>query len=399
MSRQSPNLVYVSPDKMGGVISIIANLLQHRRPDEFRHCAVLTHNHLDTDTRFNRPLTADQQISFEQRLPIENLRSVMRRLAAAIPPGPGVLVSNDFLELAMLTRHDTGHTVFQLLHGDHEYYYDLAEKHEAVIDAYIAYSRAMYEKLLLRLPHRRDTIFHLRYGIPLPPQVRSPKPGPLRLLFAGRLEHGQKGIFDLPQIDARLLELGVDVTWTLVGDGPHREQLLNLWPPTERVRYLGQLTNAEVMQQGALHDVFVLPTRAEGFPVALLEAMGAGLVPVVSNIETGVPEVVTSGVTGFTPEVGDIAGFAAAIAELAANRDRMETMSQAVRALVVSQFDIRERVAEYQSLFARYRELRRPRPANIKLHYGSRLDNPWIPNAVVFPIRYGIRLMKGKRVR
>jgi glycosyltransferase involved in cell wall biosynthesis len=127
--------------------------------------------------------------------------------------------------------------------------------------------------------------------------------------------------------------------------------------------------------------------------------MGAGLVPVVSNIETGVPEVVTSGATGFTPEIADIAGFADAIAELAANRDRLETMSRAARQVVVEQFDIRERVTDYQALFARYKELRRPRPANIKLHYGSRLDNPLIPNAVVYPIRFGIRLMKGKRVR
>ncbi|MBS1790797.1 MAG: glycosyltransferase family 4 protein [Acidobacteria bacterium] len=394
-----PNLVYILPDKLGGVISIIANLLQHRRPDAFQHCAVLTHNHLDTDTRFNRPLAADKQISFEHRLPIENLRSVMRRLATVIPPGPGVLVSNDFLELAMLTRHDTDHTVYQLLHGDHEYYYDLAAKHELVIDAYIAYSRAMYEKLLRRLPHRRETIFHLRYGIALPSKVRAPQPGPLRLLFAGRLEHGQKGIFDLPQIDAQLVELGVETTWTVIGDGPHGEELKRRWPQTHRVNYLGQRTNAEVLDQCARHDVFVLPTRAEGFPVALLEAMGAGLVPVVSNIETGVPEVVTPGVTGFTPEVADIAGFADAIAELAANRDQLEVMSRAARQVVVEQFDIRERVADYQALFARYRELRRPRPTKIKLHYGSRLDHPWIPNAVVFPVRYGIRLMKGKKVR
>lgn len=398
MKTQTSSLVYVLPDKLGGVVSIVANLLQHRRSDEFQHCAVLTHNHLDTDTRFDRPLAADRQIKFEQRLPIENLRSVMRRLAATIPPGPGVLVSNDFLELAMLTRHDTGHTVFQILHGDHGYYYDLAEKHEPVIDAYIAYSRAMYEKLLKRLPHRRETIFHLRYGIPLPPQVRSPKAGPLRLLFAGRLEHGQKGIFDLPQIDAKLLELGADVTWTVIGDGPHGEELKQQWPLEPRLKYLGQMTNAEVLEQCAAHDVFVLPTRAEGFPVALLEAMGVGLVPVVSNLKSGVPEVVASGVTGFTPEVGDIAGFASAIAELARNRDRLETMSRAARQIVVEQFDIRERVADYQALFARYRELRRPRPKDVTLHYGSRLDNPWIPNAVVYPIRYGIRLMKGKPV-
>ncbi len=398
MKMQSPNLVYVSPDKMGGVISIIANLLQHRRPDEFRHCALLTHNLLDVDTRFNRPLPAEWQTSFEHRMPIENLRSVLRRLAKALPDGDGVLVTNDWIELAMAAAINTGYATYQIVHADYDYYYGLAVKHEPVTDVYIAYSRAVYETLIQMLPDRLDTIFHLRYGVPVPAKIRSASAGRLRALFVGRLGEG-KGILDLPQIDRQLLDSGVEVEWTIIGDGPSGEELKRQWGVSRRIRYLGNLPNSEVMAHSAEHDVFVLPTRAEGFPVALLEAMGVGLVPVVSNLKSGVPEVVASGVTGFTPEVGDIAGFASAIAELARNRDRLETMSRAARQIVVEQFDIRERVADYQALFARYRELRRPRPAKIKLHYGSRLDNPWIPNAVVYPIRYGIRLMKGKRVR
>lgn len=397
MKLQPPNLVYVAPDKMGGVISIIANLLQHRRLDEFRHCALLTHNHLDVDTRFNRPLPADWQSGFEHRMPIENLHSVLRRLAKTLPDGGGVLVTNDWIELAMAAAIDTGYATYQIVHADYDYYYGLAQKHEPVTDVYIAYSRAVYETLLRLLPERRESIFHLRYGIPIPTQIRAASTGRLRALFVGRLGEG-KGVFDLPQIDKQLLDSGVEIEWTLIGEGPAAAELKKQWGDDCRIHYLGQLSGSEVSAQSVNQDVFVLPTRAEGFPVALLEAMGAGLVPVVSNLKSGVPEVVTPGVTGFTPEVADIAGFASAIAELAANRDRLETMSRAARQVVAQQFDIRERVADYQALFARYRELRRPRPKDVKLHYGSRLDNPLIPNAVVFPIRYGIRLMKGKRV-
>jgi glycosyltransferase involved in cell wall biosynthesis len=150
------------------------------------------------------------------------------------------------------------------------------------------------------------------------------------------------------------------------------------------------MTNADTIACLAEHDVFVLPTRVEGLPVALLEAMGCGLVPVVSNIPSGVPDVVADGVTGFLPEVGDVDGFAHAIARLAADRSLLERFSGEARRTVEQQFDIRARAKDYQSLYARYAELYRPLPADA-LQYGSRLDQPWIPNSLVRVVRSALR--------
>lgn len=83
-----PRVVYVVPDKMGGMLNIVALLLAHREPDGAEHSAVLTHNPLSTDTRFGGRLAADRQATFEFRLPLENLYSVLRRLGRAIPPAP-----------------------------------------------------------------------------------------------------------------------------------------------------------------------------------------------------------------------------------------------------------------------------------------------------------------------
>jgi glycosyltransferase involved in cell wall biosynthesis len=391
-----PSVVYVLPDKMGGMMNVIASLMEHRRPAGLAQYAVLTHNHLSADTRFNQTLPADRQVTVEYRLPLENLHAVLRRVAAAIPPGPGVLVANDFIELAMLSRHDPGRTVIHMLHGDDDYYYDLAVRHEAVIDAYIAISRAIYDTLQKRLPHRRDAIMYVPFGVPIPSKVRSPAPGPLRLLFAGRLENEQKGIFDLPAIDRQLREAGTSVRWTIVGGGPHQAELRSRWRDAPHVEWAGTKTNAEVLALYRQHDVFVLPTRTEGFPVALLEAMATGLVPVVSDIASGVPEVVEDGVTGFRPDVGDIAGFAAAIRSLDQDRHRLETMSRAARQVITVRFDMRERVAGYDGLYARWRELRRARPTTVVLPYGSRLDQPWIPNAVVYAARSAQRWLRTK---
>ncbi len=399
----SPDVSFVFPGKLGGVTTIVANLLAHRTPDAFTYSAILTHNRLDQDARFYGTLAADREQRFSYHLPVENLYRALSRLARRLPNGPGVLVSNDWIELATETRHPSGRTVIQLLHGDHDYYYDMAVRHEPVIDAYVAYSRAMFENLCQRLPERRDSIFHLPYGVPLANRVRRAAAGPLRLVFAGRLENGQKGIFDLPEIDRHLTDLGIPVVWTIAGDGPHSGELARRWglggkaQTTDRVRWLGRLDPLELANVYAEADVFVLPTRAEGFPVALLEAMSAGLVPVVSDIASGVPEVVEDGVTGLRPAVGDIAGFASAIATLSQERDRLEAMSRAARQTVALRFDIRDRVSSYQALFARFRELRRPRTRSVPMPYGSRLDKPWLPNAVVIPARAAQRMLRGKR--
>lgn len=387
----APSVVYVVPDKMGGMMNIIANLLTYRRPDAFTHHVVLTHNHLHTDVRFGQPLACDSQTTVEYTLPIENLYTVMRRLARAIPAGPGVVVAGDLLDLAMLSVHDVGRAVVLILHGDHDYYYELAVKHDRVVHAYVAYSRRMYDQLLTHLPHRSTDIHYIPYGIPLPARVRRATPGPLRLIFAGRLAHGQKGVLELPAIDATLRERGIDVTWTIVGDGPDGARLRELWPSSPSVSYRGALSNADTVAALADHDVFVLPTRAEGLPVALLEAMGSGLVPVVSNIESGVPDVVTAGETGLLPPVGDINGFADAIAQLAADRPQLERFSVAARRAVETRFDIRERVKDYQALYARYAELYRPLAGDATLQYGSRLDHPWIPNPFVRLVRSTLR--------
>jgi len=386
-----PSVVYVVPDKMGGMMNIIANLLEYRRPDGFGHHAILTHNQRNTDTRFGRPLAADTQTTVEYTLPEENLHAVMRRLAHAVPVGPGVLVAGDLLDLATASIHDFGRAVIYMLHGDSDYYYDLAVKHDAVVHAFIAYSRRMHERLIERLPHRADAILHLPYGIPLPAAVKRATSGRLRLAFAGRLEQGQKGVFDLPEIDRALAAKGVAVEWTIAGAGPDEIELKRRWAFNPEVRWLGQLSNAGVLAMYATEDVFVLPTRLEGFPVALVEAMGAGVVPVVSDIESGVPEVVTSAQTGERPPVADVRAFAQAIAGLDGDRPRLAAMSAAARRSIAERFDIRDRIVEYQALYARWRELYRPLAAGGHLQYGSRLDQPWIPNAVVRLVRSAAR--------
>jgi glycosyltransferase involved in cell wall biosynthesis len=155
---------------------------------------------------------------------------------------------------------------------------------------------------------------------------------------------------------------------------------------------------AQVLAGYTRQDVLVMPSRSEGLPVALLEAGAAGVVPVASDLASGVPEIVHHGETGFRVPVGDCAGFASAIQALAANRPRLEHMSVAIRALVARDWDIRTRAREYQALFEQWEELRRPRAPRRARQYGSRLDRPWIPNRLVRTVRRFTHRARSSRV-
>ncbi|HEY7292948.1 MAG TPA: glycosyltransferase family 4 protein [Vicinamibacterales bacterium] len=379
--------VWIMPDKMGGVATIAANVLAHRAPREMSARVVLTRNMLEPAIRCTLPFHADRYAVFEYSLPLENLHAVLRRLDRAIGTAPGVVVCNDALELLLASARDLHRTVVHIVHGDFDYYYDLAVSHEPYVHAYVAYSRIVYETLCARLPKRLDSIFFLPYGVPLSRDVTDVQEGPLRLLFLGRLDEA-KGVLELPEIDRSLRERRIDVTWTIVGDGPAREDLKSAWPNANAVTWIHSATPADALTICPRHDVFVLPSRGEGLPVAMIEAMGAGVVPVARYLPSLV-EVVENGVTGYLPS--DSAGIVSAIESLATNRDRLRSMAAAARRLVEEQYDINRRARDYEALLGRWRELYRPRPSAPPPSYGSRLDQPWIPNALVRLVRATVR--------
>ena len=185
-----------------------------------------------------------------------------------MPRGGGVLRRRRLLDLAVAPSHDFGRAVVHILHGDIEYYYDLAVRHDPIVHAFVAYSRRMYDELLARLPHRADTIFHLPYGIPLPAERapaagwaaaadlrRAPRTGAEgRLRPAGDRSRAAGG--GRPRgVDGRRRRSRRRRAAAALGVQPAR--------PLDRAR----CTNAELLALYAEQDVFVLPTRARrAFP-------------------------------------------------------------------------------------------------------------------------------------
>lgn len=125
----------------------------------------------------------------------------------------------------------------------------------------------------------------------------------------------QKGIPYLLLAMPRILQSAPGAHLVIVGDGPDRPAIERLIHESrlERVHLAGH--QADVAPYLAAIDLFVLPSLFEGMPLALLEAMAAGL-PVVATAVDGVPEVVESGITGELVPPRDIAALAATVGRL-----------------------------------------------------------------------------------
>ena len=189
-----------------------------------------------------------------------------------------------------------------------------------------------------------------------PPAVAGPG-RPLRIVSVGRLVE-KKGHATLVEACAILRDRGVDVRCAIAGEGPLRPDLeaqiarLNVG---ERVHLLGGVPEAEVAGLLRAADLFVLACRVgrdgdrDGMPVAIAEAMAAGL-PVVSTTLEGIEELVRPGAGTLVPPE-DPAALADAIAAIAAaTPEERAAMGRAGRAVVADAFALEAGVARLADL-------------------------------------------------
>ena len=141
----------------------------------------------------------------------------------------------------------------------------------------------------------------------------------------------------------------------IVGDGERRrelEQIARARGIADRTRFLGWRRDLTTIY-GAT-DVFLLTSRNEGTPVALIEALAAA-VPGVSTDVGGVRDVIEDGASGLLAPPGDVRALASAVASLLHDPGRRRDMGERGRKAVVVRYHIDRLVGDIDAL---YRDLR-----------------------------------------
>jgi glycosyltransferase involved in cell wall biosynthesis len=104
----------------------------------------------------------------------------------------------------------------------------------------------------------------------------------------------------------------------------------------DRLTFTGSLH--DVHEYFRLADVFVLPSRREGLPVALMEAMSCGLPCVASRLPGATDTLIADNISGLLVPPGDVAAFADALKVMLVERDRAAAIGAAARAFVTERF-------------------------------------------------------------
>ena len=162
--------------------------------------------------------------------------------------------------------------------------------------------------------------------------IEKERKGPVRILFVGGDFYRKGGAFvldtfhSLPEGSAKLIL----VTRTELPDSPGIEVYNNL-----------QANSPELIALYQSSDIFVLPTRAEAFGIAAVEASASGL-PVIASQVAGLTDIVIQGETGFLVPIGDARAFSERLSLLVRDANLRLAMGASGRSHVENSFDAKK---------------------------------------------------------
>jgi len=253
------------------------------------------------------------------------------------------------LRKLFLTRLATrlGHATVIHLHGAmfHDYYRGVGASQQSRIDRMFRDARRVivlgsvwrtFVAETFQLPDLRVLILP-NASAARPP--RAPEAVPPEILFLGRLGE-RKGVPVLIEALGRLAESGLDWRAVIAGDGdatPYRAEV-DRSGLSARVSFPGWLGEAEADAHLSRAALLVLPSEAEGLPMAVIEAFAWG-VPVISTPVGSTPDILHDGVEGLMVPVGDAEALAAALERLIADPDLRGQLGANARAYFEQNLD------------------------------------------------------------
>jgi colanic acid/amylovoran biosynthesis glycosyltransferase len=295
-------------------------------------------------------------IQDERRQMFENrLHATLKALAEFKPTA--VIACLAAVSYEILRYIPPGVTRAGVVQTDHAMFYDGILPYSPFMDVAVGVSEQIRQTLAAKPEFRNVATHFLTSGVNLPATfvARAPSSNsPLRILYFGRLDRPQKRVHLFPEILRVLCNSEIPFTWTIVGEGAESEFLaesMKTARPEQQVRLLGKLLYRDVPNLLAQNDIFLLASVSEGLPLSLLEAMADGLVPVVSDLPSGIRELVDE-TTGRRVSLDNVEGYAKEMIWLYNNPAEMERLSRNARERVARDFSTAVMAERWLAIFS-----------------------------------------------
>ena len=383
MEENTSYIVITLPYREGGVSAIVRNILNFINHKELFFQVILVKNLRDKNDEKPDNFDTDITTVFEYSS-LENKYFVFKRFCKIIPKN-ALIITNDYFELQALNTIKRKNKTIHIIHSSGEYNFENVKKYQGIIDTIVSVSKYIKNKAIETVG--KEKIKHEYISQPVPNNNvtrKINKEKTLNIVFVGRITE-EKGIFDLPQIDSLLKQKNIGVNWTIVGFGKDKNQLQKTWN-NKNVIWKGKLTNKEVYEIYLKNDIVILPSHAEGFPVVIIEAMKIGLVPLVSDLPSGIPEIIKNGVNGFTFPVNAPNKYADVIEKIDVDRNLLEKLKENAIKSTNDNFNPAVQADKYRKVINSLLNAKEKEKNYIKDKQGF-MDKPFIPNFIVFLFR------------
>ena len=371
----------------GGVFSVIKNLLKFSENPDIQNHVIYAVNIEKIKDFFISPLegATSQQLFYYS--PKWNFYYTCKQLAKLLPDDNAIVVAHDWLELGMVSNLGLQNPVVQFVHGDYDYYYQLAKRHSASVDKFITVAGNIKTNLVKLIPERENDICYLRFPVP-GGYKRIEGSQRCNIIFIGRLIEG-KGYHLLPAIANELRKKNIKTDWHIVGEDCDGLKEKIVWNEEFSVKHYGTCGNDEVRKLLTEMDFIILPSAFEGMPVILVEAMKTGVIPMVNDIDGGIQELIINNETGFKIKDNSIPTYAERIIDLLQNKRSTESIRNNCIEKANRLFDPNENTNDIEDVIIEVAGLKKVKKP-IKV-YGSRLDQQWLGNTVTYMIRKKIK--------
>ncbi len=197
--------------------------------------------------------------------------------------------------------------------------------------------------------------------IPLPINIPDKKPykrfsdSNIKIAYFGRLSQ-EKNIMVLISAFGLIKQKHRDAGLFIAGDGPLRKYLEKFEKSIEDVRFLGRLSETDLNDFLEDIDIFVLPSKFEVSPRAVIEAMSKGI-PVVTTPVGELPQVFQDGKDCLFTKIGDPEDMAEKILWLMHNEKRAMEIAQSGSAIVEKRYNINNIISDYIRIYTEEAQL------------------------------------------
>jgi glycosyltransferase involved in cell wall biosynthesis len=351
MRRPAVLVLGPSRDAISGVTTHVNSLLDSRLAGQF----ALEHFQVGSEGRSESAPSRWLRLALS---PLALAAAVLRRGAAVVHLNTSLNAKAWWRDLVyLLVAKACGARVVLQVHGGalERFMYGLRSALHGP-DAVVVLSQREHESWRRIAPKQSVTVLpngincapYLKYNRTVPPAAE-----PLRLVYVGRLAPA-KGLVETIEAMALARSNGVDARLVVAGSGPEEMALravvreLNL---EREVSFVGPRIGEDKALLLSQADALCLPSHSEGLPYALLEAMAAGVVPIVTRVG-GIPDVVQDGVHGLFVPLQDSDAIAQSIAVLSRDRAVLARMSAACRKRIAGAYSIERLATDFAGLYS-----------------------------------------------